>query len=212
MTLGVPSNLILASGLAPKRLFFATNSLPRPLCPMVRSSASLGRQRDMFPLAYIPEPCKTHARRPTSLLPGTSEHSWAAKRWANSGIATLNGLMGFDGLSGETCIPPACGLAARDHIEASYADFGTPPADLGTPEECYMDIIGSTAVYATDRSDVKPYVKDAMSWPHVGADAVTLTESLPKADRERLRDWQQVLLRPDAEIEQINAARGEAKC
>ena len=136
----------------------------------------------------------------------------AARRWANSGIGTLNRLMGDSALAGADLTIPACAAAATRHIGDVSSAFPAPPSDLGCPDDCYRSLLGSTPVYQSDRVDVKPYVRDDMSWPEVGSSRVILTESLLDGDRHRLRGWKQVLLRSDGEIDAINDACGEARC
>ena len=132
-------------------------------------------------------------------------------QWANDGIAALNDMMGVGGHRDLSSPVAACSIAASQHVLSSYSDIGPPPADLGSCKECFSSLLASSSSYNTERRDIRPYARELVSWPKVGSARVVLADSLPSADRDRLRTWKQSLLREPSEVSQLNAELGDLK-
>ncbi len=153
------------------------------------------RQRDVFPLPFLEESwavSRHAASRAKSCLSYQVSH---CERWTNDGLCALNDIMGLGHRKASSAPAPACALAATEHIASAYAALGPRPSDLPDDAGCYHDILSSSTCYSSDRNDVVPFDMDKVSWPPLGAKQIPLLDNLESADSDRLRNWEQTLLR-----------------
>ena len=75
----------------------------------------------------------------------------------------------------------------------AYSRVGPPPPDC-TPEGALRELLGSSRVYHSDRSDIQSYDRHLVSWPVAGSRPVPLLDALPAATRLGLNDWETHLL------------------
>ena len=92
----------------------------------------------------------------------------------------------------------------------SYVALGPPPTDLPCAATCFKELVGSSVRYEAERTDIRPYAKDLMSWPEIGSTKVNLVAELRPADSHRLANWDSVLLRDDTERQRLLEASGPA--
>ena len=162
--------------------------------------AGLPRQRDIFPLPLLG----------TSLVDNKQLSRGCARRvkrrlhwqaWADEGIGCLNALAGHD----RSAVLPATSAQLRclDQIADAYKSVSTPPVDSSFREGALGELLASSSIYRDCKSDVRPYVKDLVSWPSLGSSPVPLVNCLSAADSKWFREWRVHMLRPALETEAL---------
>ena len=185
-------------------------------------------QRDLLPVptfvarGAVDPDLPRHAKRRFVKTAGHVE-------WANAGLRSLNELHG-DGTSvpphtqssafgnapflcstpGRTSVSPQQHLC-RQRLLKSYQAMGSPPdvSDAGALSElCIKCIPGYTD---GERSTLRPYSKDSVSWPPRGYNPVPLAEAVRGGDRKWIGQWQRHLLRPEDEAKQLREMAAMSK-
>ena len=159
-----------------------------------------GRQRDIFPLPLFDSSFDTQTKLGRGCWRRVKRRlHWQA--WADEGISCLNSMAGHD--HDATLAPTSGQLRCLDQIADAYKSVGPAPADPSFREGALGELLASSSIYKDCKSDVRPYVKDLVSWPSPGSTPVPLAKCLGKADSERLGAWQSHMLRPAAETEAL---------
>ena len=142
----------------------------------------MSRQRDLFPLLHLPlADVAPERRRGARAVLRRQQRKSHAVAWANDGIDALNWLSGRGHVPLGTDLPGSS-HAALEHIRGAYIAAGGPPPE-DSPEGALRALLGSSRVYAQDRSDLQPYVRDRVSWPAVGSVPVDLGPPLDEAGK-----------------------------
>ena len=150
-------------------------------------------QRDIFPLPAFKTPSPQDGK--SSWVSGSST-LWEDD--ANAAIRSLNAIMGFNSFCRTR--PSEAQDLALSEIKSAYRYFASEPceASVGEPPPTggwLRGLCGGSAAYSGQRSDLKPYAEENVSWPSAGAVPVNLSSAWGKADQIWLKDWQSNMLR-----------------
>jgi hypothetical protein len=163
-----------------------------------RGDCATTRQRDLFPLPHLDAGVSSTQRGQCSRAVHRRHlRKSHAVDWANDGIDALNWLSGRERVLPGSPLPATC-VSALDYFRDTYIAVGGPPPD-DSPDGALRALLGSSRVYAQDRSDIQPYTKDRVSWPSVGSAPVPIVPLLDAADQPGLAGWEQHLLRDPRE-------------
>lgn len=109
--------------------------------------------------------------------------------WADEGTLALNQMAG-QGSAPKGDVP----LAAVGASKSLSLQMPKPPDDLPSPEDALMQILKKAGLYE-DRPDLAAYDRNLVSWPEAGNKPTELGSLLPEADRQKLYEWSNLLLR-----------------
>ena len=150
------------------------------------------RQRDLLPLPKFLSGNFTRVQAVSRVLCRRALRKQHTLDWAYAGIDAINPLGGCaDALASPS--PPLASQVACDYILDAYSRVGPPPPEC-ISEGALRELLGSSRVYHSDRSDIQSYDRHLVSWPVVGSRPVSLLDALPAATRLGLNDWETHLL------------------
>ena len=89
-------------------------------------------------------------------------------------------------------------------MTAAYHEVGEPPPDL-TPAGALSELCHSSGPYDSGATNVRPYIKEQVSWPGAASSPMPMAEGHP-ADMQWMLDWRAHLLRPPSEVCDLRAA------
>ena len=95
--------------------------------------------------------------------------------WANEGVSVVNRI-GADYPVPVSSNPGNASILAAQNIFHAYRQMPPPPTSL-TSEGALTELLTSSGYYTCDRTDIRPYSKESISWPAQGSQAVELAES-----------------------------------
>ena len=150
------------------------------------------RHRDLLPLSNFLSGNFTRGQAVSRVVRRRALRQQRTFDCACAGIFTFCFLGGcVDALAWSS--PPLSSLVACVYTFDAYSRVGPPPADC-TPEGALRELLGSSRVYHSDRSDIQSYDRHLVSWPVAGFRPVALLDVLPAATRFGLNDWETHLL------------------
>ena len=169
---------------------------------------SMGReiQRDLFPVpSFLSEAASlaaaggSHCCRRRNYRPGQSLDL------ANDAIHTL------DVLGSRDPGPPNPGAASRlaaERVRQARVDMGAPPSDCPMGEGAFCALLSKSSVHTSDRTDIRSYAKELVSWPVAGSRPVRFVDAIGAGNRLGLTDRERHLLRSDDAAADARTALG----